>query len=70
MATDAEILSALRDAYYAKVTGGAVLGYSINGRSVQHMSLTELLAQIRYFKAQTTPGGATNFAEFERIDGA
>ena len=69
MPTAAEMVEKIDAAIAAKLDGGAVLGYSINGRSTQHMSLTELLSVRRVYQAQIDGGPQTNYAAFEKVDG-
>jgi hypothetical protein len=42
MATKQEMLDAVESAIYARLTGGAVDSYSINGRNIQYMPIQEL----------------------------
>jgi len=67
MATRQELLDKVNTAIDARLTGGGVASYSIGGRNLQYVSLTELF-QIRD-KLQTEISGekgSRNFASFRR----
>jgi len=65
-------LDAINAALTAIASGGAVQNYEINGRSVRHYSVTELLELQKYFQnvvSAATPesgGGGRTFASFGR----
>mgnify|MGYP006921299160 CR=1 FL=1 len=64
--TSASMLEAVNNAIYAKIHGGAIQAYTINGRNIQHMTLSEL----RLFRTELqneindTRGPARNLAKF------
>ena len=62
------LLDNVETAINNKLTGGAVMSYSIGGRSLMYYSLKDLMAlrnQLRTEIAESTSGGTTNFASFE-----
>lgn len=65
-ATAEEIIDAIDDAILAKLEGGAVRSYEIQGRSLTHMSLKELRDLRREYAAinNAQQGGRTNYASF------
>ena len=65
-ATPQEIIDAIDDAIYAKMTGGAVRSYSIGERSLEHMSLSELRKCRQEYAGllAADEGGVKNYASF------
>ena len=65
--TNAELLVAVRAAIYAMMTGGAVVSYSIGGRSLQRCSLAELRQMEREYQAKVdaASGETVNYGQFE-----
>ncbi len=65
--TLAQQLEAVETAIHNVMTGGAVQSYSINGRNINRMNLSELTTWrdklIREISAQTT-GGSVNYVTF------
>ena len=63
-----DILDALESAILARMTGGAVNAYTINGRNLQYMTLKEMQDfrdRLKREIASGTPGGTTTYASFE-----
>jgi hypothetical protein len=67
MATTQEMLDAVNAAINARLTGGAVAAYSINGRNIQYIPLSELRELKKELQAQLAAekGGARTFASFK-----
>ena len=68
--TKQEMLDNLETAINARMMGGAVQSYSINGRNIQYMPLTEL-RQIRkdlMVEISAQSGNSRNYATFTRPD--
>lgn len=62
------LLDNVEAAINARLTGGAVQSYMINGRNVMYVSLSELMKlrdQLKSEIAVTTAQATTNFASFE-----
>jgi len=64
--TAASMLALVETAISNRLAGGAVQSYSINGRNIQYMSLTELFSTRDRLKreASASRGQATNYASF------
>ena len=70
MATKQEMLENVENAINARMTGGAVQSYSINGRNIQYMPLTEL-RQMRadlMKEISARSGNSRNYATFTKPD--
>ena len=68
--TKQEMLDNLETAINARMLGGAVQSYSINGRNIQYMTLTEL-RQMRadlMKEISARSGNSRNYATFTRPD--
>ena len=69
MAVSAQVmLDNIEAAINARLTGGAVQSYSIGGRNLQYISLSELRQmrdQLKREVASQTPNGARNYASFK-----
>lgn len=64
--TKQEMLENVETAINARMTGGAVQSYSIGGRNLQYITLSELIKlrdQLR--REVAASGGATTYAGFE-----
>ena len=70
MAVSAQVmLDNIEAAINARLTGGAVQSYSIGGRNLQYISLSELRQmrdQLKREIASQTPNGARTYARFEK----
>ena len=66
--TTQALLSIVIQAIYAKLHNGAVQSYSIGGRNIQYMPLSELEALRKSLASQTQSGKTTGrtYAKFER----
>jgi len=64
--TTSEMLDQVNAAISARLSGGAVASYSINGRNIQYMPIPELLAIKKDLQKQLSAekGGSRNFAKF------
>ena len=65
MATKQEMLDNVDNAINARLNGGAVQAYSIGGRNIQYIPLSELMKlrdQLR--REVSTSGGSTTYAGF------
>ena len=64
--TTSEMLDQVNAAISARLSGGAVASYSINGRNIQYMPIPELLALKKDLQKQLSAekGGSRNFAKF------
>ncbi len=64
--TAAQMLTAVNQAIYAHLTGGAVQSYSIAGRNIQKISLNELYQIRDRLKSEVTgaSGGGRNYVTF------
>lgn len=58
---DASLLAAVKQAIAAKLAGGAVQSYTINGRSLQHFSLNELWDLRRKLEDAIAAANGENF---------
>jgi len=68
-ATDpAALLAVVNNAIAARLSGGAVAAYSINGRNIQYISLSELREMRKELQAQVAAekGGARTFVSFKK----
>jgi hypothetical protein len=67
--TAQEMLDNINKAINAMIVGGAVQSYSINGRNIQNMTLTELrnLRKELQMEINSDSGPARNFAQFGRL---
>lgn len=63
-----EMLDNVNKAINSKLTGGAVQAYSISGRNIQHMTLTELRSLRKELQNEINneSGPARNYAKFDR----
>ncbi|MDD4980690.1 MAG: hypothetical protein PHC54_05430 [Candidatus Omnitrophica bacterium] len=68
--TDQEMLDAVKTAINARITGGAVQSYGINGRNLQYFTLTELWDLRRKLekKISDTAGTGQTQAKFVGAD--
>ena len=66
--TTSDMLNQVDAAISARLSGGAVAAYSINGRNIQSMPMPELLALKKDLQKQLAAekGGSRNFAKFVR----
>jgi len=66
MATPAEMVTKIDTAIEAKLDGGAVDQYSIDGRQLRHMSLLDLYSlREKYARLSANASGpGVNYAEF------
>ena len=64
--TTSDMLDQVNAAISARLSGGAVASYSINGRNIQYMPIPELLAIKKDLQKQLSAekGGSRNFAKF------
>jgi hypothetical protein len=62
-----EMLDLIQKAIYAKINNEAIQSYSINGRNIQYMSLSELQSLEMYYtkKLACSSGITRTYAEFE-----
>jgi hypothetical protein len=60
MATSQELLTQVESAIEARLTGGAVQSYSIGGRNIQYISLTELYKLRDKLKREVQASSPTN----------
>jgi len=67
MPTTQEMLDAVNAAINARLTGGAVASYSINGRNIQYIPLSELRDLKKELQAQVSAekGGVRTFVSFK-----
>jgi len=67
MATTQEMLDAVNSAINARLTGGAVQSYTISGRNIQYIPLSELKELKKELQAQlaSEKGGARSFVSFK-----
>jgi hypothetical protein len=68
MATDPQdILDAIDTAILAKLNGGAISSYSIDGKNLTHMSLKDLRETRSEYAALVSAqkGGSLNYASFK-----
>ena len=65
-ATDADMLDKVNQAITARLNGGAVQAYTINGRNIQYVTLDELWKMRRELEIAigNKNGGARNFISF------
>lgn len=64
--TKQEMLDNLDTAINTKMTGGAVQSYSIGGRNIQYISLSELLKLRDQLRREITAGkDTTTYAKFD-----
>lgn len=64
--TKQELLDAVNTAIENILNGGAVASYSIGGRNLQRMSLSDLMSLRDKLQAETSAEqGTTNYAKFE-----
>ncbi len=62
-----EMLENVEIAINARMTGGAVQSYSINGRNLQYVSLSELIQLRDRLRQETSSGNSrTTFAKFNK----
>ena len=65
MATKEEMLTNVESAIDAKMKGGAVESYSINGRNIKYMNLSELIKWRNQLKAEiSSENGSRNYGGF------
>ena len=66
MATTQEMLDAVNNAINARLTGGAVQSYTISGRNIQYIPLSELKELKKELQAQlaSEKGNARTFVSF------
>ncbi len=68
MATKQEMLDNVETAINARLTGGAVASYSIAGRNLQYISLSELMKLRDKLKAEVAgTKQTTTYAGFENL---
>jgi hypothetical protein len=67
--TRQEMLDAVNTAIQAKMVGGAVQSYSVNGRNLQSMPLSELMKWRDQLQKEISVsfGPADNYAGFSKI---
>ena len=67
--TTSDMLDQVNAAISARLKGGAVASYSINGRNIQYMPIPELLSLKKDLQKQLAAenGGSRNFAKFVRL---
>ena len=67
MPTTQEMLDAVNAAIYARLTGGAVASYTISGRNIQYIPLSELKEMKKELQAQlaSEKGSARTYASFK-----
>lgn len=67
MLTTQEMLDAVNAAINARLTGGAAASYSINGRNIQYIPLSELRDLRKELQAQLAneKGNARTFVSFK-----
>jgi hypothetical protein len=67
MATTQEMLDAVNNAINVRLTGGAVQSYTISGRNIQYIPLSELKELKKELQAQlaSEKGGARTFVSFK-----
>jgi len=64
--TKQEMLDSLETAINARMTGGAVQSYSIGGRNLQYISLSELLKLRDQLRKEIASGkDTTTYAKFD-----
>jgi len=62
-----EMLDNVENAINARMTGGAVQSYSIGGKNLQYMLLSELRAWRKQLKCEIAEsGGTTTYAKFDK----
>jgi hypothetical protein len=67
MATKKEILENVENAINARMTGGAVQSYSIGGRNLQYITLSELMKLRDQLKQEVASGASrTSYARFDK----
>ena len=67
MATKKEMLENVENAINARMTGGAVQSYSIGGRNLQYITLSELMKLRDQLKQEVASGTSrTTYAKFDR----
>ena len=65
--TKQEMLDAVEGAIQARLTGGAVASYSIGGRNLAYITLSELQTLRKELKAEISAAdGSCNYASFRR----
>ncbi len=63
--TKQEMLENVENAINARMTGGAVQSYSIGGRNLQYISLSELMSLRDKLRQETASGNTrTTYVEF------
>jgi len=64
--TTSDMLDQVNAAISARLSGGAVASYSINGRNIQYMPIPELLSLKKDLQNQLAAekGGSRNYAKF------
>jgi hypothetical protein len=67
MPTTQEMLDAVNAAINARLTGGAIASYSINGRNIQYIPLNELRDLKKELQAQiaSEKGNTRSFVSFK-----
>ncbi len=66
MATKQEMLENVENAINARMTGGAVQSYSIGGRNLQYITLSELMKLRDQLKQEVASGASrTSYARFD-----
>lgn len=66
MATKQEMLENVENAINARMTGGAVQFYSIGGRNLQYITLSELMKLRDQLKQEVASGTSrTSYARFD-----
>ncbi len=68
--TTSQLLDQVTTVISARLNGGAVASYSINGRNLQYMPMQDLLALKRDLEKQLAAekGGSRNYAKFVKPD--
>ncbi|HOW42302.1 MAG TPA: hypothetical protein PLF03_01415 [Candidatus Omnitrophota bacterium] len=66
--TKQEMLDNVEAAINARMTGGAVQSYSIGGRNLQYITLTELIKLRDSLRQEIVAGGSGSRTSYARFD--